>query len=233
MIKSNNLIKTIGEKVILRGVNLHICKGETVAILGPNGVGKSTWLKIVAGLMRPTEGQILINGKLLKKDQYEEKEKLGFLGHQSFLYDHLTPVENLKFFAKLYHVRNPKDKIDELLKEVGLHFFKNDPVQSFSRGMVQRLAIARAILHEPEILLLDEPHTGLDQQAVDILNKVILRLKEHDVTVVMVTHDFSQVIHTCDRAVILKGGRVNDDIQLRGQSASWLYSHYEGRSMSP
>lgn len=232
MIKSNNIIKTMGEKMILRGVNLHISEGETVAILGPNGVGKSTWLKIVAGLMQPTEGQILIHGKRLRKDHFEQKEMLGYLGHRSFLYEQLTPVENLKFFARLYHLKNPDEKIDELIKEVGLTFFKNDPVQSFSRGMVQRLAIARAILHGPKILLLDEPHTGLDQRAIEILNQVILRLKNLNITVVMVTHDFSQVIKTCNRVVILKNGKVNDDIQLNGQGVAWLNRHYERQSMS-
>lgn len=231
MIESKNVIKTIGEKIILRNINIQINKGETVAILGPNGVGKSTWLKIVAGLMQPTEGQILINGDILKKDQFEQKELLGYLGHQSFLYDNLTPVENLNFFAKLYHIKNANDKIEALLKEVGLSFFKNEPVQSFSRGMVQRLAIARSILHNPQILLLDEPHTGLDQQAVEILNKVILRLKKANVTVVMVTHDFSQVINTCDRVIILMNGRVGSDINLNGRDVEWLHNHYERQSM--
>lgn len=232
MIESKNVIKTIGEKIILRNINIQIDKGQTVAILGPNGVGKSTWLKIAAGLMQPTEGQILINGDVLKKDQFEQKEMLGYLGHQSFLYDHLTPVENLKFFAKLYHIKNANDRIEALLKEVGLSFFKNEPVQSFSRGMVQRLAIARSILHNPQILLLDEPHTGLDQQAVEILNKVILRLKKANVTVVMVTHDFSQVINTCDRVIILMNGRVGSDINLNGRDVEWLHNHYERQSMS-
>lgn len=232
MIQSNNIIKTIGEKVILRGMRLHIHKGEAVAILGPNGAGKSTWLKIAAGLMKPSEGQILINGKQLKKDHYEQQEKLGYLGHHSFLYDHLTPVENLSFFAKVYHVKNYKDKIDALLEEVGLTFFKNEPVRSFSRGMIQRLAIARAILHDPEILFLDEPHTGLDQQAVEILNKVILRLKQSGVTIVMVTHDFSQVFNTCERTIIIRGGRVIDDIHLNGRDISWLNKHYERQAVN-
>src|SRR5690625_47757 len=232
MIESKNVIKTIGEKIILRNINIQIDKGQTVAILGPNGVGKSTWLKIAAGLMQPTEGQILINGDVLKKDQFEQKEMLGYLGHQSFLYDHLTPVENLKFFAKLYHIKNANDRIEALVKEVGLSFFKNELVQSFSRGMVQRLAIARSILHNPQILLLDEPHTGLDQQAVEILNKVILRLKKANVTVVMVTHDFSQVINTCDRVIILMKGRVGSDINLNGRDMEWLHNHYERQSIS-
>lgn len=231
MIQSKNIIKTIGEKMILKGMNIDITPGETVAILGPNGAGKSTWLKIAAGLMKPTEGKMLIDGQLLKKDQYEQQQMIGYLGHQSFLYDHFSPVENLRFFAKLYYVKKPEKIIDDLIEEVGLTFFKYEPVRSFSRGMIQRLAIARAILHDPKILLLDEPHTGLDQQAVEILNKVILRLKEKGVTVVMVTHDFPQVIKTCDRVIILKNGRVKDDVSLQGQDVNWLYDHYERQAI--
>lgn len=227
MIQSTKVIKAIGEKMILRGINLHIKEGETVAIIGPNGAGKSTWLKIAAGLMKPTGGEVLIQGKPLKKDEYEQQEMIGYLGHLSFLYDHLTPIENLKFFAKLYQVKQADEKIKELLEEVGLTFFRNEPVRSFSRGMVQRLAIARAILHDPKILLLDEPHTGLDQQAIEILNRVILRLKDKGVTTVMVTHDFPQVMATCDRVVIIQKGKVIDDCLLSGQHVNWLYEHYE------
>lgn len=213
--------------MILRGMSFTIHPGETVAILGPNGAGKSTWLKIAAGLMKTTEGELLIDGEPLKKDKYELQQMIGYLGHQSFLYDHFSPVENLKFFAKVYHLKKPGEKIDQLIEEVGLTFFKYEPVRSFSRGMLQRLAIARAILHDPKILLLDEPHTGLDQQAVEILNKVILRLKEKGVTVVMVTHDFPQVVKTCERVIVMKGGRVKDDITLDEQDVTWLYEHYE------
>lgn len=232
MIQTKNIIKAIGERVILRGVNIHIKQGETVAILGPNGAGKSTWLKIVAGLVKTTEGDIFIDGKQLKKDEYELKEKIGYLGHLSFLYDHLTPVENLRFFAKLYGVKEPNEKIKELIDEVGLTFYRNEPVRSFSRGMLQRLAIARAILHEPKILLLDEPHTGLDQQAVNILNKVILRLKEQGVTTVMITHDFHQVIATCDRAIVLNSGRVKEDVNVTGKNVEWLLHVYERQAIN-
>lgn len=231
MIETKNVIKVIGEKLILRGVNIHIKCGETVAILGPNGAGKSTWLKIVAGLVKETEGNVFIAGKQLKKDEYESREMIGYLGHLSFLYDHLTPVENLLFFAKLYDVKKPHEKIKELLDIVGLTFYRNEPVRSFSRGMLQRLAIARAILHDPKILLLDEPHTGLDQHAVQILNDVILRLKKAGVTTVIVTHDFPQVIATCDRAIILKDGRVKEDITFSGQSVQWLHELYERQAM--
>ncbi|WNF37113.1 heme ABC exporter ATP-binding protein CcmA [Bacillaceae bacterium IKA-2] len=213
MIETKALVKTIGDKMILRGINLSIKKGETVAILGPNGAGKSTVLKILGGLIKPTSGEIKINGVDFKKDSYDSKRKIGFLAHNSFLYDHLTPLENLKFFGKLYGVVNIEERAKKLIDEVGLSVFTHDPVQSFSRGMIQRIAIARAIIHEPEILLFDEPHTGLDQQAIKILNNVINRMKQEKSTILMVTHDFGQAIETCDRFIIIKNGKVVGDLE--------------------
>lgn len=213
MIETKALVKTIGDKMILRGINLSIKKGETVAILGPNGAGKSTVLKILGGLIKLTSGEVKINGLDLKKDSYDSKRKIGFLAHNSFLYDHLTPLENLKFFGKLYGVVNIEERAKKLIDEVGLSVFTHDLVQSFSRGMIQRVAIARAIIHEPEILLFDEPHTGLDQQAIKILNDVIIRMKQEGSTILMVTHDFGQAIETCDRFIIIKNGKVVGDLE--------------------
>lgn len=212
MIETKGLIKTIGDKMILRGVNLSIKKGESVAILGPNGAGKSTILKIIAGLIKSTSGEVLIDGKNFKNDSYEIKRKIGFLAHNSFLYDHLTPLENLKFFGKLYGVKDLEAKAKALVDEVGLSFFIHDPVRSFSRGMLQRIAIARAIIHDPEILLFDEPHTGLDQHAIKLLNDVILKMKAKGTTVIMVTHDFHQAVETCDRVIIFKNGKLVEDM---------------------
>ncbi|OIJ20402.1 heme ABC exporter, ATP-binding protein CcmA [Anaerobacillus alkalidiazotrophicus] len=213
MIETKGLIKTIGDKMILRGINLSIEKGETVAILGPNGAGKSTVLKILGGLVKASSGEVKIAGLDLKKGSYDSKRKIGFLAHNSFLYDHLSPLENLKFFGKLYGVQDVENRAKQLIDEVGLSFFMHDPVRSFSRGMIQRIAIARAIIHDPEILLFDEPHTGLDQQAIQLLNKVILRMKQEGATIIMVTHDFGQALETCDRFVIIKNGKVVDDLQ--------------------
>lgn len=212
MIETKGLIKTIGDKMILRGINLSIKKGESVAIVGPNGAGKSTVLKIIAGLTKATSGDIIIDGMDFKKDSYEMKKKIGFLAHNSFLYDHLTPLENLKFFGKLYRVPNVEEKAKQLINEVGLGFFIHDPIRSFSRGMLQRIAIARAIIHDPEILLFDEPHTGLDQEAIKLLNDVILKMKANGSTVIMVTHDFQQAVQTCDRVIIFRNGKIVADL---------------------
>jgi len=228
MIQTKNITKVLGEKMILRGVNLTIEQGESVALLGANGAGKSTWLKIIAGLLKPTTGEVWINGQSRKKDNDAYQQQIGFLSHKSLLYDAFSPIENLSFFAKLYHMKSPEERINQLIDRVGLSFFKHDPVRTFSRGMTQRLAIARALLHEPNILLLDEPYTGLDQQAMKQLNQILLELKEEHVTTVIVTHDFEYLKKVCDRIVVLRKGKIAENEIIHGQSMEWIYSLYNG-----
>lgn len=226
MIQTNQLIKRVGDKVILRGVNLSIKQGQTVAILGPNGAGKSTILKVIATLIKPTSGEVLINNKEIKKHALEVKSLIGYLPHASLLYDHFTPLENLVLFGKLYGVKDVEKRAKELIEKVGLSFFLHEPVKSFSRGMIQRVAIARAIIHDPRILLLDEPHTGLDQQAIVILNKVILEMKAQGTTTVMVTHDFKQAAEICDRIIIVKNGKIVDDFMLEENNLDYVFEQY-------
>lgn len=226
MIQTSQLIKRVGDKVILRGVNLSIKQGQTVAILGPNGAGKSTILKVIATLIKPTSGEVLINNKEIKKHALEVKSLIGYLPHASLLYDHFTPLENLVLFGKLYGVKDVEKRAKELIEKVGLSFFLHEPVKSFSRGMIQRVAIARAIIHDPRILLLDEPHTGLDQQAIVILNKVILEMKAQGTTTVMVTHDFKQAAEICDRIIIVKNGKIVDDFMLEENNLDYVFEQY-------
>ncbi|MEH7501470.1 ABC transporter ATP-binding protein [Neobacillus drentensis] len=227
MIEIKKLTKQADNKLILRGVDLSIKKGETVAILGPNGAGKSTLLKVLATLIKPTSGLIKANDMDLKKNHIEIKKIMGYLPHSSLLYDHYTPLENLVFFGNIYGVKNVEQRAIELVKEVGLSFFLNEPVKNFSRGMIQRIAIARAIIHEPEILLLDEPHTGLDQGAIGILNNVILSMKAKGTTTLMVTHDFKQAAEICDRIIILKNGKIVDDFRIENQNLGYVSEKYE------
>ncbi|WP_352222712.1 ABC transporter ATP-binding protein [Bacillus sp. SM2101] len=217
MIKTSLLTKKIGEKAILRGVNLTVKEGETIALLGPNGAGKSTVLKIISGLLEATSGDVLINNMKLKANEEVIKKTIGFLSHSSYLYDHFSPIENLVYYGKLYDVEDIEVRAKELISMVGLSLFMHEPVRSFSRGMLQRIAIARAIIHSPSILLLDEPHTGLDQRAVSILNNVILQLKQEGTTIIMVTHDFHQLIETCDKAIVMKQGLLIDDFAISGE----------------
>jgi heme exporter protein A len=227
MIEIKKLTKQADNKLILRGVDLSIKKGETVAILGPNGAGKSTLLKVLATLVKPTSGVIKINGMDLKKNHIEIKKIMGYLPHSSLLYDHYTPLENLIFFGNIYGVKNVEQRAIALVKEVGLSFFLNEPVKNFSRGMIQRIAIARAIVHEPEILLLDEPHTGLDQGAIVILNNVILSMKAKGTTTLMVTHDFKQAAEICDRIIIVKNGKIVDDFRIENHNLGFVSEKYE------
>lgn len=227
MIDIKKLTKQADNKLILRGIDLSIKKGETVAILGPNGAGKSTLLKVLATLIKPTSGLVKINGLDLKKDHIEIKKVLGYLPHSSLLYDHYSPLENLVFFGNIYGVKNVEEKAIQLVKEVGLSFFLNEPVKNFSRGMIQRIAIARAIVHDPEVLLLDEPHTGLDQGAITILNNVILSMKDRGATTLMVTHDFKQAAEICDRIIIIKNGKIVDDFKMERHNLGYVSEKYE------
>jgi heme exporter protein A len=227
LIDIKKLTKQADNKLILRGIDLSIKKGETVAILGPNGAGKSTLLKVLATLIKPTSGLVKINGLDLKKDHIEIKKVLGYLPHSSVLYDHYSPLENLVFFGNIYGVKNVEEKAIQLVKEVGLSFFLNEPVKNFSRGMIQRIAIARAIVHDPEVLLLDEPHTGLDQGAITILNNVILSMKDRGATTLMVTHDFKQAAEICDRIIIVKNGKIVDDFKMENHNLGYVSEKYE------
>jgi len=219
-------VKKIGDKMILRNLHLEVAAGDTVAVLGPNGAGKSTLLKILATLSKPTSGEISINQLSLKKNVNKVRELLGFLPHASLLYEHFSPLENLVFFGKLYGMKDVEERAKALVRQVGLSFFLNEPVKGFSRGMIQRVAIARAIVHRPSILLLDEPHTGLDQKAIGILNDVVLAHQQEGKTTLIVTHDIKQAALLCNRAIIIKGGKVVDDFLIEDQSEALLLERY-------
>lgn len=226
MIQIKKLIKQADTKLILRGIDLSIEKGETVAILGPNGAGKSTLLKVIATLIKPSSGEVKINGLDLKKNGNDIKKLMGYLPHSSLLYEHYSPLDNLVFFGNLYGVKGVEEKAVKLIKDVGLSFFLKEPVKNFSRGMIQRTAIARAIIHEPELLLLDEPHTGLDQGAISILNDVIISMKQKGATTLMVTHDFKQAAEICDRIIIIKDGKVVDDFKIKENQIDFVTEKY-------
>jgi heme exporter protein A len=163
------LTKSFGPHRVLRGVDLAVGPGEFVALLGPNGAGKTTLIRTIATLGRPTAGDVLVNGHSVRGDTGRVRRDLGLVSHQTFLYGDLTAEENLRFYGALYRMAGLDERIDYLLGKVGLSERRRDAVRTFSRGMQQRLSIARAILHDPPILLLDEPDTGLDQQAIRML----------------------------------------------------------------
>ena len=207
-IEVRKLTKAFGHQAALRGVDLHVDEGEFLALFGPNGAGKTTLIRVVSSLTRPTAGTVRVRGEDLGKAGTSLRRHIGLISHNPLLYGDLTPDENLRFFARMYDLPDAAGRIDAVLEQVGLVVRRRDPVRTFSRGMVQRLAIARAILHDPAIMLLDEPYTGLDLQAADMLRAVLEELAALNRTVILTTHNLEQGLEMCDRAAILNRGRV-------------------------
>jgi len=212
MIQIRGLIKNYGPNAVLRGVDLHVREGEFVTLVGANGAGKSTLLRIIATLLPPTSGEALVGGWPLPKHAARVRQHIGLVSHQPLLYGDLTAAENLTFFARLYRLDNADERVAQALKKVGLMARQRDAVSSFSRGMVQRLTIARATLHEPEILLLDEPYTGLDQDAVRLLDELLREEVGKGRTILMITHDLVHGLNLCHRTVILSRGKIVQQI---------------------
>ena len=219
MIEVRSLVKTFGLKPVLRGLNLHLDAGEFVALLGPNGAGKTTLLRILASLARPSLGEVRLAGHRLPGEAAAVRRILGVVSHQPLLYGDLTAEENLRFYARLYSLSEAKRRIDEILEMVGLDRRRRDRVREYSRGMQQRLAIGRAVLHDPLILLFDEPHTGLDQEASSMLDGVLRQVAGRGRTVLMTSHDLLRAADLASRIDVLSGGVIARSLS-RGQ-AEW------------
>ena len=219
MIEVRSLVKTFGLKPVLRGLNLHVEAGEFVALLGPNGAGKTTLLRILASLARPSLGEVRLAGYRLPGEAAAVRRILGVVSHQPLLYGDLTAEENLRFYARLYSLPEAKRRIDEILEMVGLDRRRRDRVREYSRGMQQRLAIGRAVLHDPLILLFDEPHTGLDQEASAMLDGVLRQVAGRGRTVLMTSHDLLRAADLASRIDVLSGGVIARSLR-RGQ-AEW------------
>jgi heme exporter protein A len=207
-IQVRGLTKAFGHQVALRGVDLSLAEGEFLTLFGPNGAGKTTLIRIVSSLTRPTAGTVHVRGQDLNEAATSVRRDIGLISHNPLLYGDLTPEENLRFFARMYDLPDDRSRINAVLEQVGLTARRRDPVRTFSRGMVQRLAIARATLHDPAIMLLDEPYTGLDLQAADMLRAVLRELAASKRSVILTTHDLEQGLEMCDRAAILHRGKV-------------------------
>lgn len=206
IIELEGLTKRFGSQYALNGVDISIEEGESFALLGPNGAGKTTLVRILSTLTKPTSGTARIAGFDVTKEGREVKRVIGVVSHNTFLYDELTAMENLHFYAGAYGV-DPK-RVDPLLKKMTLLERTNDPVSGFSRGMKQRLSIARSLLHEPQILILDEPSTGLDVQGKRVFHEIIDELNSMGKTVLLTTHQMEEAERLCSRAAILHRGKV-------------------------
>jgi heme exporter protein A len=208
LITTAHLTKQFGPFLALRGIDLDIRPGEFVTIVGPNGAGKTTLLRILATLSRPTYGTVSIAGHQLPKGADQARRQIGLLSHQPLLYGDLTAEENLRFFGQMYDVPRLEARVSELLEQVDLLERRSDRARTFSRGMQQRLAIARALLHDPAVVLLDEPFTGLDPRASDRLEELLHVLRDGQRTVVMTIHDLERGWAMCDRALVLARGKI-------------------------
>jgi heme exporter protein A len=216
VIHAAKLVKAFGRRPVLRGVDLEVPAGQSVALFGPNGAGKTTLIRIIAGLSKLTSGRVLLGGQDVQKAGPALRRYIGFVSHNPLVYDNLTAEENLLFFGRMYETPELPTRIAQVLEQVGLTGRRKDVVRTYSRGMIQRLAIGRAILHNPPILLLDEPDTGLDQQAADMLRRLLVELGSGDRTVLLTTHNLERGIEWADRALILNGGRVRFDQSTGG-----------------
>ena len=208
MIEVRKLVKRFGLKPVLRGLSFHAESGEFVAILGPNGAGKTTFLRILASLSRPTLGEVRVAGFRLPDQAAAVRRRLGVVSHLPLLYGDLTAEENLRFYARLYGVEQEHTRVSEVLELVGLAPRRRDLVRTFSRGMQQRLAIGRAVLHDPDVILFDEPHTGLDQDACIMLDGVLRRVAAQGRTIVMTSHDLARIADLASRFDVLSRGAI-------------------------
>ncbi|MGQ9567939.1 MAG: heme ABC exporter ATP-binding protein CcmA [Anaerolineae bacterium] len=208
MIEARGIVKAFGDHVVLRDLDLTVAEGERLALVGPNGAGKTTLMRILATLSRPTRGRCRIAGLDLHTQALEVRRRIGLVSHQPLLYGDLSAEENLRFYARLYGLPHADRRIGELLEQVGLGARRTTLVRTFSRGMQQRLAIARAILHDPPVLLLDEPDTGLDPHAAERLQAILDELATRGRTVLMTTHQLERGLRMASRIAVLAGGRI-------------------------
>jgi heme exporter protein A len=228
MIEVNHLIKRFGPKVVLRNLEFHVETGEFVALLGPNGAGKTTFLRILATLSRPSMGDVRVAGFHLPSQSAAVRSRLGVVSHLPLLYGDLTAEENLVFYGRMYGVGHLEARVGEVLELVGLAPRRRDLVRTFSRGMQQRLAIGRAVLHDPVVLLLDEPYTGLDQDACDMLDTVLRQVGARGRTVVMTSHDLVRTADLASRFDVLSRGAIRASISSRDLPQDGLLAFYRG-----
>ena len=208
ILQAKDITKSFGHFQVLNKVNLSINKGDRYILYGSNGAGKTTLVKILSSLQKPDSGKVSLFGKNIEKNSKDIKSKIGFMSHEPYLYNELSAFENLFFYASLYSIPNPDVRVKNLLKEVGLYHRGHDRVITFSRGMKQRLSLARAILHDPDILFLDEAYAGLDIKASEILNDIVIKLNEGGKTFFFITHDTNKIFDIGSKVGILSKGKI-------------------------
>lgn len=208
VLQVQGLTKSFGSHLALRGIDLEVKPGESIVICGPNGAGKTTLIKVLATIMNPSSGRVLVDGLSLKGNAEEIRRRVGVVTHQTFLYSNLTAYENLRFYSRMYDVPTVKERIHEVVAMVGMTSRLYDRVGTLSRGMQQRLSIARSLLHKPSIMLLDEPETGLDQPAVSMLWEALQAEEEGKRTIILTTISLERGLELGERLLILNQGKI-------------------------
>jgi heme exporter protein A len=227
----NSVWKYFGDYPALRDVKFEVPPGSVVALLGRNGAGKTTLLRILAGLAKPSKGLVRIHGSEVREES--TRRRIGVLGHGISLYDELTATENLVLFGKLYGLDNPARRAHEWLERTGLERVRDGLVREFSRGMRQRLAVARTFIHDPEVLLFDEPFTSLDDRAIGVLQSLIIEAQGRGCTIVMSTHQLKEAIELATNIVLIRKGQLayaGERKQEMLDDPAWLYRTYEGEN---
>lgn len=208
VISIRNLSKKFGRYDVVKNLNIEIKKGRVFALIGPNGAGKTTTLSMISGILSPSGGEIYVFNKNLLEDSFSIKNKIGVVPEQPYIYGDMSAHDYLSFFADLYKVKDKEKRIDFLLSELNLSDSKNKKLKAFSKGMKQRASIARALLHDPEILILDEPASGLDPAGIKEIRDIIYKQKQEGKTIIISSHILSEVEKVCDDVAIINKGEI-------------------------
>ena len=222
LLDASNLHRSYGRVRVLRGVDIRLTSGDALAVVGPNGAGKTTLLRVLAGLVRPSDGVVRVIGRTLQPGNPEARRPIGFLSHQSLLYDDLTVQENLVFTARLFGLRDPAAAARRVLAECELGSRSDERPRSLSRGLLQRAALARALVHDPRVLLLDEPFTALDAAGADRLRGVLQARLSAGVAMVIVTHQLGEAWELATRVGVLANGRWALESSREGSLAEFV-----------
>jgi len=227
LVSARGVAHAYGDRRAVADADLDVIAGERVAIAGPNGAGKSTLLRMVATLLRPRAGTLTVMGEPLPAGARRARMGIGYLAHDPLAYLDLSPRQNLMLYADLYGVPHPTARIDELLDRVDLTARADDAVRVLSRGMAQRLALARMLLHQPQLLLLDEPHASLDAAGTALLDAELDAVGADGRAAVIVTHEVERIAQVADRLVVMRGGRVVLDEPVAGRGPAEVRARYE------
>ena len=212
LIALHKVSKRFGFRTILQSIDLDILTGDCTLLLGNNGAGKTTLLQIICSLTRPSEGEIHFKGRSYREAAHQMRQATASIAHESRLYGDLTATENLKVFGNLHAVKNLLQQIEKSLKFVALDYAKHLPVHTFSSGMVKRLTIAKLILRQPELLILDEPYTGLDENSTQLFQEYLKQFHQEGGTILMVTHQYALGLQICNRVLVIQHRIIQHDV---------------------